>query len=103
MREGPRRVKASFDVDHPTMGRVPDVPGTIGRTGFSLVGHLTLPDEARWDDPCTPMERRIEEPRGKCTGDVEPLGVLDQLAREPDMHQRYSDCCAYERLLTRRG
>jgi SAM-dependent methyltransferase len=92
----PPKVKESFDLDYPTMGRVPDVVAAIDRIGFSLVGHFTLPDEAWWDDFYTPMERRIEELRGKYAGDAEALAVLEQLAQEPDMHRRHSDYYAYE-------
>jgi SAM-dependent methyltransferase len=76
----PLEVKARFDLGDATTGRLPDVLATIGRTGFSLVGRFTLPDEAWWDDFCTPMERRIAEPRGKYASDTEALGVLDPLA-----------------------
>ncbi|HQP39107.1 MAG TPA: hypothetical protein PLI95_28185, partial [Polyangiaceae bacterium] len=69
----------------------------------SLVDHFTLPDEAWWDDFYTPMERRIEELRGRYAGDAEALGVLDQLAKEPKLHQRYSDYYAYEFFVARRG
>jgi len=98
----PAEVKASFDLDYPTMGRIPDVLAAIGETGFSLVNHFTLPDEAWWDDFYTPMERRIEELRGKYAGDAEALGVLDQLAQEPELHRRHSDTYAYEFFVARR-
>lgn len=74
----------------------------IGRSGFPLVAHFTLPDEAWWDDFCTPMEQRIVELRGKYTGDAEAMGVLDKLAQEPNRHRRYSDCYAYEFFVVRR-
>jgi SAM-dependent methyltransferase len=92
----PPEVKASFDLDYPAMGKIPDVLAAIARTGFSLVGHFTLPDEAWWDDFYTPMEHRIERLRAKYAGDAEALDVLDQLAQEPEMHRRYSDYYAYE-------
>ena len=92
----PPEVKASFDLDYPTMGRVPDVVAAIGKTGFSLEGHFTLPDEAWWDDFYTPMERRIEELRGNHAGDAEALAVLDQIAEEPETHRRHSAYYAYE-------
>lgn len=95
-------VKASFDLDYPTMGRVPDVLATIDRSGFSLIGHFTLPDEAWWDDFYTPMQHRIEELRGKYADDDEALAMLDQLAREPAMHRRHSDYYAYEFFVVRR-
>jgi SAM-dependent methyltransferase len=98
----PPEVKAAFDLDYPTMGRVPDVLAAIGRTGFSLVGHFTLPDEAWWDDFYTPMERRIDELRVTYAGDAEALGVLNELAQEPAMHRRWSDCYAYAFFVARR-
>jgi SAM-dependent methyltransferase len=98
----PPEVKASFDFDHPTMGRVPDVLATIDRTAFSLVGHFTLPDEAWWDDFYTPMQRRIGELRARHAADAEALAVLDQLAQEPEMHRRNSDDYAYEFFVVRR-
>lgn len=97
----PPEVKASFDLDYPAMGRVPDILAAIERSGFSLIGHFTLPDEAWWDDFYTPMEIRIGELRGKYEYDEEALAVLDRLAQEPAMHRRYSDYYAYEFFVVR--
>jgi SAM-dependent methyltransferase len=97
----PLEVKASFDGDYPTMGRVPDTLAAIERCGFSLIGHFTLPDEAWWDDFYKPMEIRIEELRGKYKADDEALAILDQLGQEPEMHRRYSDYYAYEFFVVR--
>jgi len=98
----PPEVKASFDGDYPTMGSVPNVLATIDKSGFSLIGHFTLPDEAWWDDFYTPMGIRIMELRDKYANNDEALAVLDQLAQEPEMHQRYSDYYAYEFFVLRR-
>jgi hypothetical protein len=56
----PSEVKASFEDDYPTLGRVPDVLAVIERCGFSLIGNFTLPDKAWGDDFYTPMEVRID-------------------------------------------
>jgi len=98
----PPEVKASFDLDYPAMGKIPDLLAAIDRTGFSLVGHFTLPDEAWWDDFYTPMQRRIEELTGQHATDAEALAVLDHLAQEPEMHRRHSDYYAYEFFVVRR-
>lgn len=100
--EAPPEVKASFQDDYPTMGRAPDVLAAIESGGFSPVDHFTLPDEAWWDDFYTPMRHRIEELRDSYANDDEALAVLDQLAQEPEMHQRYSDYYAYEFFVARR-
>lgn len=98
----PPEVKAGFDLDYPTMGRVPGVLAAIEREGLSLIGHFTLPDEAWWDDFYTPMQRRIQELRHAHAGDAEALAVLDLLAQEPEMHRRHSAYYAYEFFVARR-
>ena len=99
----PAEVKASFARDYPAMGRVPDILAAIERCGFLLCDHFTLPDEAWWDDYYTPMQQRIEELRGQYAADPESLTVLEQLAQEPEMHQRYAEYYAYEFFVARRG
>ena len=42
----PGDVKASFDSDYPTMGKVSDVLRLMAQGGFRLIDHFTLPDEA---------------------------------------------------------
>ncbi|MFZ5570591.1 MAG: SAM-dependent methyltransferase [Thermodesulfobacteriota bacterium] len=98
----PPAVRASFDLDYPTMGKIADVLVTIGHSGFSLIGHFTLPDEAWWEDFYTPMEGRIEELRIRYADDAEALSVLDHLAQEPAMHRMYSNWYAYEFFIVRR-
>ncbi len=98
----PPEVKASFDLDYPTMGRVPDIVAAIERCEYSLNGHFTLPDEAWWDDFYTPMQTRLEELRGKYAADVEALAALHQLAQEPEMHRAHSEYYAYEFFIVRR-
>jgi SAM-dependent methyltransferase len=98
----PEEVRASFDLDYPTMGGLADDLAAIRECGFELAGHFTLPDEAWWDDFYTPMEARIAELRGRYGGDAEAQGILDQLAAEPEMHRRHADCYAYEFFVGRR-
>jgi SAM-dependent methyltransferase len=97
----PPEVKASFDLDYPAMRWTPDILALIGRGGFDLVGHFTLPDEAWWDDFYTPMQRRIAALRGRYATDAEALVTLDQLAREPELHRRHADYYAYEFFVAR--
>lgn len=98
----PPAIKASFDFDYPSMGGLQDDLKAIRETGFELVGHFSLPDEAWWDDFYTPMEARISELRAKYTGNLEASTILDQLAEEPKTHRLYSDFYAYEFFVARR-
>jgi len=99
----PPEVKASFGLDYPSMGKVPGILTAIERCGFSLIGHFTLPDKAWWDDFYTPMQQRIEELRGKHATDIEALALLDELAKEPEMHRAHSEYYAYEFFVTGRN
>lgn len=98
----PPTVKASFDLDYPTMGWLDDVVAAIQDCGLEPVGHFTLPDEAWWGDFYTPMEIRIAVLRGKYAEDVEASAILDKLAEEPQMHRGHSDFYAYEFFVARR-
>ncbi|MFO8063906.1 MAG: class I SAM-dependent methyltransferase [Spirochaetia bacterium] len=98
----PPAVKAGFDLDYPTMGRLDDDLSAIRDCGFEIIGHFTLPDEAWWDHFYTPMETRIGELRDKYANDVEASAILDQLAEEPAMHRRYCDFYAYAFFVARR-
>lgn len=98
----PPEVKESFDPDYPTMGWVDDIRTLIANSRFEFLGHFTLPDEAWWRDFYTPMEDRIAALRDQYANDAETIAVLDQLAREPEMHRRYSDYYAYECFVVRR-
>ncbi|RLK50646.1 methyltransferase family protein [Alkalispirillum mobile] len=98
----PAVVKASFDLDYPTMGWLDDDVTAIKDCVFELIGHFPLPDEAWWDEFYTPMEARISELRDKYANDVEASAILDQLAEEPEMHRRYSEFYGYEFFVARR-
>jgi SAM-dependent methyltransferase len=98
----PAEVRAGFDQDYPAMAWTGDVLATIERHDFAVLGHFTLPDEAWWTDFYTPMLARIEALRRQHAGDAEAAGVLDQLAREPELHRLYSDYYAYEYFVARR-
>ncbi len=98
----PEAVKASFDLDYPSMGWLEDDLAAIHDAGLELVEHSTLPDEAWWDDFYTPMEARIAELRTRYAGDPEAIAILDRLAEEPEMHCRYSGFYAYEFFVARR-
>ncbi len=87
----PAEVRAGFDQDYPTMAWTGDVLATIERHDFAVLGRFTLPDEAWWTDFYTPMLARIEALRRQHAGDAEAAGVLDELAREPELHRLYSD------------
>jgi ubiquinone/menaquinone biosynthesis C-methylase UbiE len=98
----PAQVQASLDDDCPAMGTADDLLVTIERSGFDLVGHFALPDEVWWDDFYTPMRARINELRDTYGTDAEALALLDQIWRETEMHEEYSEYYAYGFFVARR-
>lgn len=98
----PPEVKAGFELDYPSMGRVHDVLMAIKNCGFEQLGHFTLPDEAWWSDFYTPMQHRIDQMRVTYVNDAEVASILDQLAQEPELHCRFSDWYAYVFFVARR-
>lgn len=98
----PPELKAHFDLDYPSMGNTAELLAAIQQSGLTLLGHFTLPDEAWWDDFYTPMQRQISELCRKYVDDPEALGVLGQLAEEPEMHRRCSSHYGYEFCVARR-
>jgi SAM-dependent methyltransferase len=99
----PVEVEALFEVDYPAMGWARDVPPILDRCGFELLGQFTLPDETWWNDYYTPMLLRVDELRVKYADDVEALAVLDQIAREPELHRQHAAYYAYEFFVARCG
>ena len=71
--------------------------------GFEPVGHFPLPDEAWWDDFYTPMTQRINVLRQQHAGDAEAAAILDQLAKEPELHRRFGHHYAYEFFVARKA
>lgn len=97
----PAEVRAAF-ADYPTMGHVDDVLDLIERSGWLLVDHFGLPEEAWWNDFYEPMEKRIDMLRGQYASDGEALHALDEIAKEPEMHRRSGNHYGYEFFILRR-
>ncbi len=99
----PAEIRESFDLDYPAMTTAPAIVSLLGHCGFELLGRFTLPDQAWWQDFYCPMEERIRELRPRHLHDAQALAALDLLAREPELHRRYSDYYAYEFFVARKG
>ena len=84
-------VKAIIESDYLTIGSIADLVALIERSPFELLDHFPLQPEAWWDEFYTPMERIIEESRGKYADDPEALKILEQVALESAAHRKNSD------------
>ncbi|BCA80497.1 class I SAM-dependent methyltransferase [Desulfuromonas sp. AOP6] len=98
----PEEVRNAFEKEGATLGWAAEVAAAIAKGGFELLDHFTLPYEAWWDDFYTPMLARIEAMRHQYANDREALTILDEIAREPEMHRHYADYYGYEFFVARR-
>ncbi len=99
----PAEVRATFDVEYPTMGTAETVNALVAAGGFEPAGRFTLPDEAWEEDFYVPMRLRIDELKRQYAADSEALGVLDAIAQEPAGYPELSRHVAYEFFVARRS
>ncbi len=97
----PAEVRETFELDYPSMGDVESVGALLQRSGFEVLEHFTLPDEAWWAEFYEPMSEQIERLRTRHADDPEALEIIEQLAAEPELHRRYSEYYAYEFFVAR--
>ena len=98
----PEDVRTYFAEEYPTMGSVGDSLGKIHESGFELLGHFALPDQAWWDDFYTPMQHRLHVLRTDYSGDDEALAALEQIGQEPEFFRVNADYFGYEFFIARR-
>lgn len=96
----PAPVREAF-ADYPTMGRADDVLARLAEGPWEVLGHFVLPDAAWWDMYYTPMEERIAALRVEHAEDPAVLGVLDQLAAEPQLRRDHGAHYAYACFVAR--
>ena len=99
----PAEVRAGFEADYPTMGRVDDNLAAIRAAGVRLAAHFPPPDAARGGDFYPPMTQRLNVVRQQHAGDAEAAAILDQLAKEPELHRRFGHHYAYEFFVARKA
>jgi SAM-dependent methyltransferase len=98
----PAELRESWAQECPRMTEVQENLTIVAGCGYETLGHFAVPGEAWWDHFYTPMEERIRFLRPKYQGDTEGIAALDLVAREVEMHRRYSDYYAYEFIVVRR-
>jgi len=63
---------------------------TISDSGYDLLGHFPLPEDAWWLEYYGPLEKRIQKLKRKYAGDEKALTVLDNEQMEIEMYKKYS-------------
>jgi len=86
----PREIYDYWKSIYPGIKTIPENAAQVPASGYSLVGHFTLPDDVWWALYFGPMEERIRELRVKYSNDPGALQVLDKEQREVDMHKKHA-------------
>ena len=68
---------------------VPENIEMIHRSGYDLIGHFTLPEDAWWIEYYGPLEDRLQSFRVKYADDRKALAAIEEEQREIDMYRKY--------------
>ncbi len=91
----PDECRKFYDEMYSAMVDIPANLETIKDSGFDVIGHFTLPNEAWWDAFYQPLEKRLAVLRKKYAADSGWMEVLDSFQHEIDINSRYSDYFGY--------
>lgn len=80
-----------FMVVHDEMGDVEQKLDQISRSGYELLGNITLDTDVWRDEYFTPLEKLISETTAQYSDVQEILGVLNQAQGEVDSFKRYPE------------
>ena len=85
----PQEIYAYWKEFYPEIKTVLENKELILKSGYTLLGQFTLPEDAWWIEYYNPLEERINNLREKYIDDPEALAVLDNEQREIDMYKKY--------------
>lgn len=97
----PAEARAWWEAEYPSITSIGANIRTIEESGFTLLGHFTLPPSAWWDY-YRPIEERLRALRETHGDDPAALEVIDDAQIEIDMYRRYSQSYGYEFFVGRK-
>jgi SAM-dependent methyltransferase len=92
----PAEVADFFGQEYPAMADIETNLAIFEAAGYEVLGHLTLPEAAWWDDYYTPLAAKLPALRKRYRGDPDALAVVESTAREIEMRRRHPDAYGYE-------
>jgi ubiquinone/menaquinone biosynthesis C-methylase UbiE len=63
----------------------------ILQSGYKILGHFPLPEDAWWEEYYHPLEERLNQLRTKYHDDPKALEILDTEQEEVDLYKKYSE------------
>lgn len=99
----PAECIAFWKQEYPDIRYVPSLIQVIDDCGYELRHHFSLPLSAWWDDYYRPLQQNLTAFRIAHEGESGAQELADQVQREIDMWQVYSEYYGYEFFVMRRG
>ncbi|MBN1280210.1 MAG: class I SAM-dependent methyltransferase [Candidatus Thermoplasmatota archaeon] len=85
----PQEIKAYWEKVYPEIKTIEKDLKIIERSGYRLLGHFALPDDAWWEFYYTPLEKRVKQLRTKYAENPEALEMLRLEQEEIDLFRKY--------------
>ena len=98
----PAELAEFWATGYPDMMSVEENIEIIGRCGYELIEHFTLPVSAWWDDYYDSIKKRLVALREKYKGDEEAEAVFAAEETEMSLLEKYFDYYGYEFYIMRR-
>ncbi len=86
----PKEIRDYWKRVYPGISQIPENLKLISRSGYKIIGHFPLPEDAWWDEYYSPLEERIKKLRQKYKEDANAIAVLDNEQEEIDLFRKYS-------------
>ena len=99
----PAEAAAFFAEEYPAMTDVETNLETVRSSGYDVLGHFTLPDDAWWQHYYTPLEAKLPGLLDTYAGDEEALAVVKMTRREIEMRRRFSESYGYQFFVAQRA
>jgi SAM-dependent methyltransferase len=100
-RDAPEECLAFWSREYSAIRETSLLLEAIAQAGYETVGHFPLPRSAWWDDYYRPLEQNLGDFRERHAGELDAQELADQIQREIDIWQAYSDFYGYEFFVMR--
>jgi cyclopropane fatty-acyl-phospholipid synthase-like methyltransferase len=91
----PEKLRSFWAEQYPGMRDIEANLSAIRRSGYTPVGHFTLPESDWWHHYYTPIQKKIQALRTKYRDDAEAQLVLDMEEKEIELYETYSNYYGY--------